>query len=94
MVRIVGLTWDQEAEDHIARHSVDPDEVEEAVQNVRYAKRSNSYLLVLGQAESGRYLAVVLDYEGDGFWYPVTARDATSRERRLLNRRARGRGNR
>ena len=82
MVYIRGLRWDEEAEDHIARHGVVFWEVEEAVANIRYAKRSRGYLQVIGQTDAGRYLTVILDEEDDGFWYPVTARPATDPEKR------------
>ena len=82
MVHIEGLRWDEEAEDHIARHGVVFWEVEEAVANIRYAKRSRGYLQVIGQTDAGRYLTVILDEEDDRIWYPVTARPATENERR------------
>ena len=87
MIRIDGLSWDERAEDHIARHSVRFEEVEQAVEGRLLIRRSGTYFLLIGQAYSGRYLAVVLDYEGDGIWYPVTARDCSDSERRLVRRR-------
>ena len=92
MPNIEGLVWDEDAELHIRRHGVDFSEVEEAVRNIRYAKRSRGYLQVIGQTEAGRYLTVILDEEDDGIWYPVTARPSTVNERRLLRRRARSKG--
>ena len=67
MVHIKGLRWDEEAEDHIARQGVVSWEVEEALANIRYAKRSRGYFQVIGQTEAGRYLTVILDEEDDGF---------------------------
>jgi uncharacterized DUF497 family protein len=87
MIQIDGLSWDERAEDHIARHSVRFEEVEQAVEGRLHIRRSGSYLLVIGQAHSERYLTVVLDHEGDGIWYPVTARDCSDSERRLARRR-------
>ncbi len=89
MVRIEALSWDEDCEEHIARHSVTFEEVEEAVENRAYARRSRGYLMVLGRTNSGRYLTVILDDEGDGVWYPVTARPMTRSERRLLQKHAR-----
>ncbi len=94
MIRIDGLAWDEDAEEHIGRHNVTVQEVEDAVQNIRYAKRSREHLLLIGQTDEGRYLVVVLDYEGSGYWYPVTARDAQASERRLANRDKSGKGRR
>ena len=87
MIRIDGLAWDERAEDHIARHFVRFEEVEQAVEGRLHIRRSGAYLLVIGQAYSGRYLTVVLDHERAGIWYPVTARDSTASERRLARRR-------
>ena len=84
MIRIDGLSWDDRAEDHIAKHGVKFEEVEQAVMNYLDARKGRSgYLLVIGQTESGRYLLVVLDDEGEGIWYPVTARPASQSERRM-----------
>ena len=86
MIRIDELLWDERAEDHIARHGVTLDEVEQAVENHIYARRSRDYLLVIGQTNSGRYLTTVLDHEGGNTWYPVTARATSRNERRMLRR--------
>ena len=87
--RIVGLIWDEWNVGHIARHGVEPYEVEEAIEDIRYAKRSRDYLMVLAQTYGGRYLTIIIDHEGQGYWYTVTARDMTSSERRLVRRRSR-----
>lgn len=92
MVRIEGLSWDEENEEHIAEHSVKLEEVYQAVQDIRYCRRHRGYLLVLGVTESGRYLTVILDDEGEGIWYPVTARPTSESERRLLKRTTKARG--
>jgi len=92
LVQIEGLSWDEWSEEHIAGHGVRFEEVEEAVQNILYNRRSGEYQLVIGQTASGRYLTIVLDDEGDGFWYPVTARPTSKSERRLLKRNIRVRG--
>ena len=88
-----GLHWDEEAEDHISLHQVTIDEVEEAVANNLHLRRSGRYFKLIGQTEGGRYLTVILDREGTGY-YPVTARDISQSERKLLLRakpRRRGR---
>jgi uncharacterized DUF497 family protein len=84
MVRIEGLSWDEDTEDHIARHNVRVEEVLEVVHSFRHARRHRGYLLLLGQTEAGRYLTVVLDDEGESTWRVVTARDMKSSERRLF----------
>ena len=86
MIRIDGLSWDERAEDHIARHGVRPEEVEQAVEGYLSVRRSGEYFIFIGQTHSGRHLTVVLDREGEGIWYPVTARQSTQSERRMIRR--------
>ena len=83
---IEGLSWDEQAEEHIHRHSVTPEEVEQAVQNILYARKSRGYFLLVGQTYGGRYLTLILDDLGNGMWYPVTARDAEDSEKRWARR--------
>jgi len=90
-MRIEGLSWDERAEEHISRHGISIEEVEESIQNIGYARKSRGYLVALCQTEAGRYLTLVLDDEGDGFWYPVTAYPMRNSERRLLIRQKIGR---
>jgi uncharacterized DUF497 family protein len=87
MIYIKALDWDEDTEEHIARHGVTIDEVEEAINSILYAKRSRKYLLTLAQTESGRHLAVVLDALGKGVWKVVTARPVNNSERWLINKR-------
>ena len=47
MVRMEGLSWDEENEDHIAKHGVRLEEVYQVVQDIRYCRRQRGYLLVL-----------------------------------------------
>ena len=87
--RIVGLTWDDLNEQHIARHGVEAYEVEEAFEDIRYTNRSGDYLRVPAQTYGGRYLTIIIDHEVQGYWYTVAARDMAYSERRLLRRRSR-----
>lgn len=88
-MRIRRLVWDAHNVDHIARHNVEPAEVEEAVFGKRLilrARGKNRYVLY-GRTHSGRYLLVVLEHlEGKEF-YVVTARDMTDSEKRLYRRK-------
>ncbi len=79
---IEGLSWDEQAEEHIHRHSVTPEEVEQAVENILYSRKSGEYFLVIAQTYGGRYLTLILDHLGDGLWYPVTGRDSEESEKR------------
>jgi uncharacterized protein len=95
--QIRDLYWREDRIDHIARHSVEPAEVEEAVfgdhngvlLRVGPAERNPQETIYryLGRTEAGRHLLVVLLYLGQGVAMPVTARDMTPQERRRFNER-------
>lgn len=86
-MRIRRLIWPQDRIDHIARHGVTPEEVEEIclsnslVQKARSTGASPAYY-VLGQTQAGRYLFCVVIGFPDGNGYPVTARPMTPKEKR------------
>jgi uncharacterized DUF497 family protein len=86
-VRIERLIWPEERIDHIARHGVTPEEVEEACFRKGFVRRGksegeNPVYYVLGQTAAGRYLfCLVIGFE-DGNGYPVTAREMTAKEKR------------
>ncbi|MEV7183680.1 hypothetical protein [Kitasatospora sp. NPDC093102] len=85
------IYWTQRSEEHIARHSVTPDEVEDVV-FVRphwFASGRNGSVLCLGVTGAGRYLLVVLatSTAKPSAWYCATARDMTVAERRLFLKR-------
>ena len=77
------LLWDPWNIAHIARHGVTQHDVEEAC--ARILSTRNSYggrILLIGSTSDNRILAVVLEPEGSGEYYVVTARPASRRERR------------
>ncbi|MBI3744852.1 MAG: BrnT family toxin [Chloroflexi bacterium] len=76
------LHWDERNAAHIAHHNVTKEEVEEVVEGPctptdAYGGRTG----VVGVAQSGRVIAVVLHELGDGVYYMITARDASRQER-------------
>ena len=81
------LVWDTWNIDHIARHNVEPEEVEEVCQsrNLFERGRDGTYQIT-GQTEAGRYLSIVVVPRRNGF-YPVTARDADNKERRRFKKK-------
>jgi uncharacterized protein len=83
-VRIYELVVEPGREEHIARHHVSVEEAEEVVIGAPLILRARQgrYRLV-GQTDSGRYLAVFIAARGSGVYGLVTARDADSAERRL-----------
>ncbi len=91
-MKISSFYWTRERIDHIARHGVKPEEVEEAafddrhriVQRLKRATACPERMIyrLLGQTQSGRYLTVIFLPKGRGRAYVVTARDMTPAERR------------
>jgi len=83
-MRIYEFIWNQDRIDHIARHSVTPEEVEEICFGIALVQRAksegdNPVYYVLGQTEAGRYLFCVVIQFPDGRGYPVTARSMTDK---------------
>ncbi len=81
------LIWPEDRIEHIARHGVTPEEVEQVCFGkslVRKAKSEgeNPVYFVQGQTEAGRYLFCVVIRFPDGNGYPVTAREMTPKEKR------------
>lgn len=95
--RIRDLYWRQDRVEHIGRHSVLPEEVDDAVfedasgllLRVGRAERNPEEIVYryFGRTEAGRYLMVALLYLGEGLAMPLTARDMTPGEQRRFNER-------
>ena len=87
-MHVEDLIWDDQNSAHIARHGIEIDEVEEIAFGRHHARRvrgENRYQ-VIGQTAEGRYLLIILDHEGHGVSYVVTAREMDSDERRQYHR--------
>jgi uncharacterized DUF497 family protein len=95
--RIQELLWREDRVEHIARHGVAPEEVEEALFDDRHgvllrvgpAERNpdETVYRYFGRTSAGRHLLVVLLYLGDAVAMPITARDMTGQERRRFDER-------
>jgi len=86
-MRIDELLWPRDRIEHIARHAVSPDEVEQVCFGQPLVQRAKSYgenpvYYVLGKTDAGRYLFSVVIQFPDGKGYPVTARPMTEKEKR------------
>jgi hypothetical protein len=86
-MRIEQFIWPDERIEHVARHGVSPEEVEEACFGNALVQRGksegeNPVYYALGQTEAGRYVFCVVIAFPDGNGYAVTARDMTDREKR------------
>jgi len=85
------LNWDDERLEHIAMHGVAIVEVLEALEGVFWSPRwEGDKRRVYGQAQSGRYLFVVVGRRRSGELWLVTARDMTAGERRLFLKKCKG----
>ena len=84
--------WDEDNVEHISRHGVDPEEVEEIVYEdchpsrivgARRRRIRETRWAVFGQTCDGRYLlAIVAPYPQRGVWRAVTARDMGAQAKR------------
>jgi len=83
MIYIKRLIWDDWNVTHIARHDVKPEEVEEVCQaNPQTEIAKKGRIRITGLTKTGRAISVFLDPEPEkGVYYPVSARDASKKER-------------
>jgi uncharacterized DUF497 family protein len=72
---IIGeLEWDDENIEHIARHNVTPEEVEDVCYGSHLSERVGGGRYVLSaKSATGRYLNVVIQRIGRGLFRPITA---------------------
>ena len=85
-MRIHEFVWPQDRIDHIDRHGVTTEEIEEACFGHALVQRAksegeNPVYYVLGQTDAGRYLFCVVIRFPDGKGYPITAREMTDKEK-------------
>jgi uncharacterized DUF497 family protein len=84
MLSIRRLVWTDWNKEHIARHEVSSDEVEQACQSDHiFFESYKGRLILIGPTVAERMLAVVLEPLGDDVYFVVTARSADRRERRI-----------
>lgn len=82
------IEWDEDSVDHIARHGVEPEEVEELLASRHLWNRAKKgTYLALGRSASGRYLMAVLARRPSKSYYVVTARDMSDTERKRFRGR-------
>lgn len=86
-MRIYELIIEPGREEHIARHQVSVEEVEEVIFGVTFIRRARQGRYhIIGQTQAGRYLTVFVAPRGSGIYGLVTARDADDAERRAYLR--------
>lgn len=88
-MRISRIDWDDDTILHIAKHGVEPKEVEEVCfEGAPFIlkARDNRYF-ALGQTRGRRYLTVVFEYLWQNKVKIITARAMSESERKLYRRR-------
>ncbi len=86
-MRRINIEWDEDSIDHIWRHHVEPEEVEEILQGRYLFRRGrDATYSILGRSGSGRYLFTVLFRKASGYYRVITAREMTPTERRWFKR--------
>jgi hypothetical protein len=89
-MRIENITWDEDMAEHIARHAVSPEEVEEVLFNnsdsPRIMRGKENRYLAYGKTNAGRFLLVVLIIANRKTRI-ITARDMTDREKKFYRRK-------
>jgi uncharacterized protein len=87
-VKIDDLQWDDENIAHIARHEVNPDEVEDVCFGLHFSENTGNQRYVLsGQTAVGRYLNVVIERIGRGLFRPITAFEMSETYKRQYRKR-------
>lgn len=89
-VEDVELEWDDDNLDHLARHGISADEVEELFESPVVRRRGGTDAVdrfrVLGRTASGRYLGIVYQRKAGGVIRPFTGWDLRPYERDLYDR--------
>ena len=87
----IELKWDEQAIEHIARHHVTPEEVQEVTYDSRslvFGAAQKRYF-VYGRTGSGRYLKVIVERLRGALFYPVTAYEMDEADQRRYDRQSR-----
>lgn len=83
-IRIKQLIWDEWNTEHIKKHGVSREEVEQAVTNIVAHRMGHSKKIILIGRAGNRLIAMIMGHENGNTYYPVTARDADKKERKLV----------
>ena len=89
----VDFEWDDDNVEHLARHGISPDEVEDLFEGPIVHRRGGTdapdRVRVLGRTAAGRYLAIVYQEKGRNLIRPFTGWDMRPHERDLYDRQTR-----
>lgn len=87
-MKIGELNWDDNNIEHIARHGVTPQEVEDVCFGFHiYVREGRQRYVISGQSASGRYLNVVVEQVGKGVFRPITAFEMSENYKRRYKKR-------
>ncbi len=82
------LEWDDDNIGHIARHNVNPKEVEDICFGLHISQKESELRYILsGQTVAGRYLNVVVERIGKGLFKPITAFEMSENYKRSYRKR-------
>jgi len=88
-MEIMEFQWDDQNIEHIARHNVYPDEVEDVAFDddpwIKKGRKETRYML--GYTIAGRYLLVVYVLRSKGVARVITAMDMDDKSRKLYKKR-------
>lgn len=87
-MKIAELHWDDENIEHIARHNVNPQEVEEVCFGVHIiGKEKGQRYILSGQSAAGKFLNVVIEQVGKGIFRPITAFEMSENYKKRYRRK-------
>ncbi len=83
-MKVDELIFNERNIEHIARHNVLPEEVKEVIEgNILPLKAKLGRVMVIGKTKKSRTLAVILEKFKGNIYFPVTARGADRKERKM-----------
>jgi uncharacterized DUF497 family protein len=88
-ITIYFLEFDDHNVEHLARHAIAPEEIEQLTGNpyvtARNPRVAENRIFMIGRTDGGRMLTIVLEAtHDDATWRPITGWDATPAERGIL----------
>jgi len=90
---VVEFEWDDDNVEHLARHRITPEEVEELFDGPTLGRRggtdASDRVRILGCTEAGRYLAIICQEKAGDIIRPFTGWDMRQHERDLYVRQTR-----
>lgn len=81
---ILELIWDEINKEHIKKHNVSREEVEDIGKNFIYHRRTHTGRYLAVGRSGNRLITIIIRRKALKKYYPVTARDASKKERKYL----------